>query len=196
MKTFFTLLCIPMAILLHAGHFSTNNLLFHSSVAQVALVSKDTNQLDANGQKTGFWTERIGGYEWHGYYVSGKKNGAFVAYPLGLNLFAFVESYNMGKKDGVFLYTDRAGYVIKEEFYKDDSLDGYRRTYYTGGRVKTEEHYKNGKLDGYKRVYNASNKISEEGFYVNCVRSGVNRWYYTDGRLNTESNYVNGSLEG
>jgi len=204
MKSLLTLLCLGAAVCAFAGN--TNELLSEKSThfafgtpsTETVFVPApaDTNQTDANGKRTGFWSEKMGGYDWKGFYVDGKKHGTFVAYPIGLSMFAMVETYDMGKKNGIFLVADRAGYVVKEEWFRNDSLDGYKRTFYTGGRVKTEEHYKNGKLDGVKRVYNASNKLSEEGYFVNGERSGLNKWFYTDGKINTESNYVNGSLEG
>jgi hypothetical protein len=74
MKTFLTVLCISAAMFLNAGnkYFSTTTVLFgNDPQAYYGVVStSDTNQLDASGQKTGFWNERIGGYEWHGYYVN------------------------------------------------------------------------------------------------------------------------------
>ncbi len=156
----------------------------------------DTNKVDANKMKQGFWIERMGAFDWEGNYVNGKREGTWVAYPVGTPMVGYIDNYRGGKKNGVSLGVDRAGYIFRQENFIDDSLDGMRRTFFTGGRVKTEEVYKNGKLNGYRKIYNNNNKIQEEGNFVNGVRDGVAKWYYTDGKLNTESNYKNGNLEG
>lgn len=199
MKTLITLLFSSAVLMLNASE-SKNERFF--SLPEVSVFETfnagggDTNQLNSAGQKHGLWVEKLTGYEWRGYYVNGVKHGTFVGYPLGLSLLSFIETYDMGKKNGLFLVADRAGYITKEEFYRNDSLDGYRRTYYTGGRVKTEEQFKAGKLHGTKKVYNAQNRMVEEGHFVNGERHGINKWFYSSGKLNTESNYINGSLEG
>jgi antitoxin component YwqK of YwqJK toxin-antitoxin module len=156
----------------------------------------DTNKLDANNLKQGFWIERTGAYDWEGTYLNGKREGTWVAYPVGTPMVAYIDTYRDGKKNGISLGIDRAGYIFRQENYLGDSLDGMRRTFFTGGRVKTEEVYKNGKLNGYRKIYNNNNKIQEEGNFKNGVRDGVAKWYYTDGKINTESYYKDGNLEG
>lgn len=165
--------------------------IFSSSPSHV-----DTNQVDATGTKVGFWIERMGSYDWEGEYVFGKKEGSWIGYPIGMPMPSYVENYHDGKKNGVTMGIDRAGYIYKIENYSNDSLDGIKRTYFTGGKLKSEEIYKNGKLHGLRRIYNNNTKIQEEGNYVNGVREGLTKWYYSDGKLNTESIYKNGLLEG
>jgi antitoxin component YwqK of YwqJK toxin-antitoxin module len=199
MKTLYTILFASACSLLSAGN-GNNSTYFRiaedAKYETFVSAAGDTNRFNASGQREGFWLEKNAGYEWSGYYVNGQKHGTFVGYPLGIGLLSFIETYDMGKKNGLFLVADRAGYITKEEFYRNDSLEGFRRTYYTGGRLKTEEQFKGGKLHGVKKVWNSQNRIVEEGHFVNGQRHGINKWFYSSGKLNTESNYVNGSLEG
>lgn len=156
----------------------------------------DTNVTDNNKLKQGFWMERNGTYAWEGNYVSDKREGTWVAYIFGSPMVTFIENYRDGKKNGVSLAVDRAGYIFKQENYKGDSLDGVYKTFYTGGRLKSEDVYKNGKLNGLRKYYTNNNKIQEEGYFKDGVREGLAKWYFTDGKLNTESIYKNGNLEG
>ncbi|MDQ3112058.1 MAG: toxin-antitoxin system YwqK family antitoxin [Bacteroidota bacterium] len=156
----------------------------------------DTNKMGANNMKQGFWIERTGAYDWEGNYIDGKREGTWVAYPVGTPMVAYIDNYRGGKKNGISLGVDRAGYIFRQESFVDDSLEGMRRTFFTGGRLKTEEVYKNGKLNGYRKIYNNNNKIQEEGNFKNGMRDGIAKWYYTDGKLNTESVYKDGNLEG
>src|SRR3546814_8635671 len=62
-------------------------------------------------------------------------------------LFRSIDNYRGGKKNGISLGVDRAGYIFRQENFVDDSLDGMRRTFFTGGRLKTEEVFKNGRSE-------------------------------------------------
>lgn len=156
----------------------------------------DTNFTDTNRLKQGFWIERIGGNDCHGYYVDNKREGSWRIYPIGTMLFSNIESYKAGKKHGLFLLVDRSGNLLREENYSNDSLDGLRRVFYVGGKPKMEEFFKMGKLEGKRTLFYSSSVKQEEGYFKNGVRDGISRWYYEDGSLNTESNYEKGQLIG
>lgn len=195
---------VTLLSLLAVAHLSARTI---SIAANATIVTKttllipsdavgDTNKTDANNMKQGFWIERTGAYDWEGNYVNSKREGTWVAYPVGTPMVAYIDNYRNGKKNGISLGVDRAGYIFRQENFVEDSLDGMRRTFFTGGRLKTEEVYKNGKLNGYRKIFNNNNKLQEEGNFTNGVRDGLAKWYYTDGKLNTESVYKNGNLEG
>lgn len=199
MKKLFTLLSLLAAFHLSARTIPAATYISAATRSELLTPSEavgDTNKTDANNLKQGFWIERMGAYDWEGNYINGKREGTWVAYPVGTPMVAYIDNYRGGKKNGISLGVDRAGYIFRQENFVDDSLDGMRRTFFTGGRLKTEEVFKNGKLNGYRKIYNNNNKLQEEGNFKNGVRDGIAKWYYTDGKLNTESVYKNGNIDG
>lgn len=199
MKKLVTLLSLLVGFHLSARSISTAAPISAATKTNFVIPAEavgDTNKVDANKMKQGFWIERMGAYDWEGNYVNGKREGTWVAYPVGIPMVAYIDNYRAGKKNGISLGVDRAGYIFRQENFVDDSLDGMRRTFFTGGRLKTEEVYKNGKLNGYRKIFNNNNKLQEEGNFKDGVRDGIAKWYYSDGKLNTESVYQNGNLQG
>lgn len=160
----------------------------------------DTNKTDASGKKQGLWKEIINGVEWFGAYNNDLKNGTWVSYHSGMDapLVNQMDSYINGRKNGASFETDRSGYIVKQETYLNDTLDGISIIYYNGSHAKSEAIYRHGKLNGKRKLYNQENfKVQEEGDFINNQRDGLARWFYNDGTtVSIEYNYKNGMLEG
>ena len=78
------------------------------------MVVGDTNKLDANGKKTGIWREDKSLSSYFGNYVNDKKEGVWVGYhPNGL--LSSLEEYKGGKKNGVSVGIDVAGFYFKKD---------------------------------------------------------------------------------
>lgn len=166
---------------------------------QLSANSNDTNTVDNRGMKQGVWREIIENNTWLGNYYNNQKSGSWMLFHPGTNppMVKKMFTYLSDKKNGVAMEFDVNAYLIKQEFYKNDSLEGASVGYANGARIKSEIHYKSGKLNGIKKIYNLQNfKLQEEGKYINNKREGLTKWYYIDGKTNIEYNYINGNLEG
>ena len=169
------------------------------SASAINYSPNDTNKLDASGKKQGLWKEITEGLEWYGMYYNDTKNGVWASYhpatspPLVNRSIGYIN----GKRNGLYIETDRNGFITMQEFYKNDSLEGMVVVFASGGKPKSEASFHNGKLNGTKKLYNSENfKLQEEGVYVNGKREGVAKWYYTEGKVSVEYTYKNGDLEG
>ncbi len=170
-----------------------------SSTLATTLNSSDTSKTDALGKKQGLWKEIINGVDWYGNYLNNQKNGAWVNYHPGTTppVVSQLESYVEGEKNGISLETDRVGYIIKQEYYANDTLNGIVSVYTNGNQLRSETTYVDGKLNGIKRLYNQENlKVQEEGMWVNNLREGLTKWYFNEGTVSIQYTYKKGILEG
>ncbi len=86
--------------------------------------------------------------------------------------------------------------IYKTSIYKDNKLNGFKRTYYNNGDLDYECNYINGKKEGKSiRMYN-NGKINDLCFYKNNELDGILKEYNYDGSLIREYNYRNGKLNG
>lgn len=133
-----------------------------------------------------------------GMLMRGVKHGnQFHYFPNGV-LMGMMQ-FNNGKKEGVQLYFDKTGLLLKEENYRDNMLHGEMRSYYTANNVrilKQSQQYKNGKLDGLSIENNNEGKtISAEEFRAG-IKNGRSIWFYNNGKPAMEQYYANGELDG
>ena len=86
--------------------------------------SQDTNKVDANKQKQGFWMENVMGVTYRGQYVNHKREGNWISYHQGTLLISSIDFYKNGMKNGISISIDSKGNFTKEEHYMNDTLDG------------------------------------------------------------------------
>lgn len=79
---------------------------------------------------------------------------------------------------------------------KTDTTDGFKKYYYSDGKLKTELIILNGKRNGNARIYYKNGKVSLEMNYKNGLRDGVSKRYYEDGTIYQETNYKDDKING
>jgi antitoxin component YwqK of YwqJK toxin-antitoxin module len=207
---------------------------FVSMVCFFGYAQHGVNQLDAKGEKTGVWQKKYsnGNIRYKGQFLHGIEVGVFTFYseyysenPIivktytGNGSICKVQFYSItgsiqsegmlnGKlREGNWKYYDSSGMnIILEEHYKENTLSGEKKIYYSDGTLTELSNYKkgvlhgeslrytdqgkliaripydNGKIHGKIFYYHNSGVIRETGFYDHGKRVG--RWeYYIDGIL-------------
>ncbi|MFN4246196.1 MAG: toxin-antitoxin system YwqK family antitoxin [Flavipsychrobacter sp.] len=107
-----------------------------------------------------------------------------------------ISSYVNGEKDGITTGMTGDGQMDFIEHYKEDKLEGPRRTYHIRGPIYEETYYSEGKKHGkYTKWYKTGLK-EEEGMYVDGKREGKATWYYQEGGKAVEYEYSNDEIDG
>lgn len=105
-------------------------------------------------------------------------------------------TYVNGKKDGLEMRLIEEGSLDYIQYYKNDLLEGPRRTFHIRGPKYEETYYSEGKKNGkYTKWYKTAVK-QEEGGYANDLRDGKTTWYSQDGKKSVEYEYEKGEMEG
>jgi hypothetical protein len=86
------------------------------SFSQVNNDGAAINQTDGKDRKQGLWVDTTDNVRSTGFYVNDKKHGSWTTYH-NSGIIQFVESYNNGKKEGVFLELDSRGTLVSEQFF-------------------------------------------------------------------------------
>ena len=127
-----------------------------------------------------------------GDFMNGVQHGMWAEYDPETRLVSSLQSYYMGKKQGVSMEFDR-GRISVKSYYNDDKLDGLKLAYGVRG-VVGEENYVQGVLHGEVRKYYPRGEIMEEAFYSNGVIDGLAKWYDQEGNLKFQYLYERGEL--
>jgi uncharacterized protein len=157
--------------------------------------SEKINRYDESGQRTGTWKDLYPNQQI-------KEEG----------------NWTSGKRNGVFKFYDRKGFLEKIEKYvngelatdvtDDTSILDIRREYDENGRVRSVGSYREGKKHGTFRKYDENGKeIAAELYEADVVtgtglvdslnrRQGPWKLFYPDGKLRAEGSYINGLREG
>lgn len=154
------------------------------------------NLIDSNGNKYGYWVEKVGEITWKGEYIANNKVKNWVGY-FPNNYVSKIEYYTNGWKDGILMQFDRKGKVTLVENYKNDKLHGL--TIYYGQYSETplsETEYSDGKKNGLFRQYYDNGKIQEETWFRDDKKDGMSRWNNKVGQKMAEYNYLTGNFEG
>lgn len=123
-------------------------------------------------------------------------------------------TYVEDKKTGAYQYFDDSCYLVEEENYKADVLDGVSKTFYADSSnaiIKSTIPYVDGRREGIGYTYNRSGDITgiityKKNFIVsnekinrvddNNLKTGVWKSYYDNNRLQKEERYKRGKLNG
>jgi hypothetical protein len=138
-----------------------------------AFAQEKSNQVDAQKQKQGPWSEQMPevkgepGYTWEGNYVNNVKEGLWKKYA-------------------------ESGGIIAEETYKHGVLNGHSRYFYSNGLVSAEGSFVAVDIDGQKDTYRVIDPITGEermeeiARTANSLRNGVWKVYDEEGRMTKE----------
>lgn len=138
-------------------------------------LNAQNNKIDKNGLRQGEWVDyhENGNVRFKGQFKDNEPIGEFEYYTPEGKLIAKGQYLNK-KKDGKWQYfSDKDGYLILTEDYKNGALNGKAVVYIPETDV-----------------------VSEETNYVNGVKQGEYLKYYDNGALMVKANYKNDNLDG
>ena len=127
-----------------------------------------------------------------GDFLNGLYHGSWTSYGSDGRLQS-ITTYYEGKKQGVQLLFDNAGYVETKASYHNDQLNGEYLTY-KRRTVVERKNYSNGVPDGLQQRFYANGTIMEESNHVNGKIDGIAKWYDEEGNLTIEYEYDMGEL--
>jgi antitoxin component YwqK of YwqJK toxin-antitoxin module len=173
------------------------------------------NQIDANGQRQGFWTKEQpnGKLLYEGNFRDGQPVGEWKRYHEGGQIkakinyrensdSAFAQLFDVfGKKvaEGNYINEIKEGKWIifsenrkvAEENYHSGLLDGLSRKYYDTGELLEETEWEEGKQEGNYRVFFKSGKPYLQCKMSNNQRNGLCISYFENGMTELEAFYTN-----
>jgi len=115
---------------------------------------------------------------------------------------------NKKKKNGLFKVYDQNNKLIKQEYYRNDTLffsgevdslnnkNGLWIYYYSNGKVKKKGGYKNNQKNGPWEFYYDNNDIEQKGSYENGKPVGVWTWWYKNKKERRKEEYIKGKING
>jgi antitoxin component YwqK of YwqJK toxin-antitoxin module len=132
-----------------------------------------------------------------GFMHNGKKDGVWREYSDANGVMSKITEYNDGVQNGASISFSGTGTIQSDETWLGDKKNGERVSFGSfGGRMKLLETFKDDQLDGVKKTFYDDGKIQEEGFYKKGQRDGLVKWYRQNGTPTMEYTYDNGNLEG
>ena len=183
------------------------------------------NQHDEDGKRHGFWEVEFEGTKdpkFEGTFEHGKEIGKFKFYKKGFYdhptaIMDFEQSQDsvqvtyytqegkpisegmmLGKKrEGKWVYYhQKSDSIMMIETYKNDSLDGLQKTYFTNGKLAEKTKYVNGQKDGESIIYADTGNITKQLNYKNGELHGTAIYYTSDGVKIMEGQYTQGRKSG
>lgn len=136
---------------------------------------------NAKGEKEaeGLYVDKLKDSVWNYYNSQGKL--------------ILIESYQLGKKHGVFRVFSPDGSKTEEIIsWMNNEKHGAWTQYYPDGSKRIEAHYLHGELDSVFKLYFQGGKIKMEGRYKNAGKVGEWLEYNSDGSLRLQEIYKNG----
>lgn len=180
----------------------------------------ETNQLDSQGRKQGFWEKRLpnGKLIYQGNFKDDKPIGELKRYHtngvIKAKLFytegsetVTAELYDMKgqlmakgnyigqEKEGNWKYY-KQGQLISEETYDHGVKDGVSKTYYPSGELFEETHWKNNQKSGLYKAYFKTGKPYMECQMADGKRDGTCKVYFDNGQLELDGFYKQGLRDG
>jgi len=101
-----------------------------------------------------------------------------------------------GQKKGLWKYYYPNQVLSAEEFYKEDLLDGKRKTFDFEGKLQTLENWVDGVEEDSSFSYYPNGIVHRKGAYRNGLYEGVWYTYYENGKLKNQGSYKQGNPEG
>ena len=117
-----------------------------------------------------------------GLFIDQQKEGEWKYYGDKENVVK-IENYKDGKKEGVWkTFSNQTAALLKEEYYKNNKLNGPRITYFANGDTNTVSSYIDGHAHGKYTSFYPDKKISYHGIYHNDKKTGTWDYYDVDGK--------------
>lgn len=105
-------------------------------------------------------------------------------------------TYDHGTKNGAHIGITPTGSIELIEHYKNNKLDGPKRSYNGEGQIIEDALYSEGQKHGPYVKWYPNNKKLEESSYVYDKRDGNAIWYFETGSKAAEYSYRNGEIDG
>lgn len=124
-----------------------------------------------------------------GHFIDQQKDGEWKYWDQDSTLIK-VENFIKGKKNGVWLtYSSSTGILLEELNYRNDTLNGVAKTFFTDGVPCSIEHYVAGQRNGVAESYYIDGKLSIKGSFSQGLKVG--EWFYYDqeGQLRKTTEY-------
>ncbi len=183
------------------------------------------NALDQQGRRNGPWKinfESTDHPKFEGNYLHGKEVGSFKYYKKGFydhpaaildynekNDSVLVTYYTQtgkpiskGKmvnkmREGEWLYYHhKSDSIMMTEFYKNDTLHGWQKTYYPSGKLAEKTKYTNGNKDGVSFIYAENGTVVKELNFKHGKLHGAACYYNSKGEKEMEGQFNEGNKTG
>lgn len=175
-------------------------LLFLTTISTVA---QDINQLDAKGERHGFWKKNFDKTDqprYEGEFNHGKEIGVFKFYKLVDNKSVLSATKEFNENDNI---TSVKFFSSTRKLISEGKMDGKlfigKWTYYhnkTNAVMSTEMYNDTGELHGEKVVYYENGQIAERSNFINGKQEGLSIWYSEKAVVLKEFLYENDELHG
>lgn len=180
--------------------FSQLAVVFLFSFTSLYSQSKETNQKNVRGQKTGIWHEYYGEtsiLKSKGKYVDGKKDGEFVYYNKKNPQYIIAKRfYKPNSKESLAFYFDKKNDTIAKGYYYKDLKNG-EWEFYNDNKLIYKETYLNNKKHGSVKLYDKNTEVLIlEETYIEGKKNGPYVKYNSEGKKINSGNYKDGKLDG
>jgi len=159
------------------------------------------NEFDDEGKRDGHWKVNFEGTsnpKFEGNFEHGKETGTFKFYKKGFyDHPAAIMNFEQAQDSVHVMYYTQTGKAISEGMILNKKREG-RWVYYhqKSDSIMMVESYKNDTLNGLQKTYFTNGKLAEKTNYVNGQKDGESFIYADNGKITKELNYRNGELHG
>jgi antitoxin component YwqK of YwqJK toxin-antitoxin module len=129
-------------------------------------------------------------------WKDGLLHGDKTEYFLGGNQVRAKLAFNMGKRNGPFVYYHENGNIQLIGKYINDELDSTVTCLYDNGLPKYIHQYIKGIRTGWSMTYYKNGQLEQKVYLTNDVPNGLMQSYYPAGNIRSEIEYANGIRNG
>ena len=174
--------------------------IFTLFIGFLTVQSQDTNLLDSNGERHGYWKKdfKNGRVRYQGTFDHGKEIGVFKFYSrVHSDQPIITKEFNTVDNKAIVKYYKYSGKIESEGAMQGKKRIGKWVYFHTDGKtIMQEEFYENGKLNGSYKTFFNNKKPTIITNYKNDKLSGNYKRYAVTGHLYQDLNYMDGMLNG
>jgi antitoxin component YwqK of YwqJK toxin-antitoxin module len=157
------------------------------------------NKTDKNGMKQGHWIKKYpdGHVQYNGYFKDNKPVGIFKRYYENDTINSVLEFSNDSREAVASVYHSN-GFIASRGKYVNQLKEGKWKFFSSKirGYLVCEEEYKANILNGPSLKYYPDSALAEKVFYINDLRNGEWLQYFPGGKICLKANYIQGKLQG
>lgn len=165
---------------------------------------QDTNKLDENGKKTGYWVvtgdmSKETGYApeakvEEGEYIRNRKTGVWKKYWSNGNLRSEI-TYKNGRPSGSYTTYFENGNIEEKSTWGGNKQTGSYEMYYPNGQIMKKKEFTNdGKSTGKVEYFYENGQKELEFTTVDGVEQGEATWFYPNGDVKTKKDFNSGAV--
>ena len=190
------------------------------SILALNVYSQEINQTDSKGQKQGSWKKYYpsndqlfyeGQFkddqpygEFKHYYEEGQLKSTTLYDDEKVRSEVFYSNGNRmaigyfidQKKDSIWTYYDKAGWVSMREEYKKGMKSGFSISYYPDASIASKQQFKDDVETGESIQYYPNGKLESKGNYLGGSFNGDYTYYYESGKKMHSGEYISGKRNG